>query len=114
MSQNEVVNWVIAYDIAHKRRLAQVHRLMKKQGVPLQYSVFLVHGSSARIASLMGQLGLMIDKRQDDVRAYRVPAAVECHTLGASLLPGDMLIGTDTQLARSVEKFPSAYGLLIA
>ena len=80
MSANEIASWVISYDIGHKRRLAQVHRLMKKQGVPLQYSVFLVRASSARIASLMGQLALLIDKRQDDVRAVRVhgvPAAGE-------------------------------------
>ena len=111
MSANEIVSWVISYDIGHKRRLAQVHRLMKKQGVPLQYSVFLVRASSARIASLMGQLALLIDKRQDDVRAYRVPAAAECHTLGTSFVPGDMLIGNDTQLvrpARFAERCPAS------
>ena len=42
MSQNQQARWLVAYDIAHPRRLGRVFRLLQKHGVPVQYSVFSV------------------------------------------------------------------------
>jgi CRISPR-associated protein Cas2 len=98
MSLHDDARWIVTYDIADKKRLGRVHRALKKQGVPLQYSVFLVPGSAAKIASVMGLLAQLINRRDDDVRAYRVPLNPECHTLGAAYLPNDVLFGTDANL----------------
>ena len=42
MSQTATARYLVTYDIADPKRLSRLFRFMKKQGVPLQYSVFLV------------------------------------------------------------------------
>ena len=44
MSYTERRNWLVAYDIASPRRLARVHRYLKRHAIPVQYSVFVFHG----------------------------------------------------------------------
>lgn len=92
MAQNQAARWLITYDIAHPRRLARVFKRLKKAGVPVQYSVFSVEGSAALVGTLMAELAGMIDKREDDVRAYRLPAEGWQTTLGASILPDHLWI----------------------
>ena len=92
MSLHENTGWIVCYDIRDKRRLLRVHRHLKKWGVPLQYSVFMVEASASRLHRLMSELEDLIDTSVDDVRAYRFPAGSECHTLGNSILPDDVLI----------------------
>ena len=92
MSLHESARWIVCYDITDRRRGARVYRWMKQQGVPLQYSVFLVEASAARIHTLMQELEELIAVHSDDVRAYRWPERSEVHQLGASLLPDGVLI----------------------
>lgn len=92
MSLHEDTGWIVCYDIRDKRRLVRVHRHLKKWGVPLQYSVFMVQASASRLHRLMCELEDLIDTSADDVRACRFPPGAECHTLGPSLLPDDVLI----------------------
>jgi len=87
MSQNTPASWVVTYDIADKKRLGRMHRALKKEGIPVQYSVFHVVASQARMGALMVKLGKLIDSRADDVRAYRVPANPWQATLGQPILP---------------------------
>ena len=47
MSQNQTLPWLVTYDIADPRRLAQVFKRLKKEGIPVQYSVFAVDASAA-------------------------------------------------------------------
>jgi hypothetical protein len=49
MSLHEPTGWIVCYDIRQPKRLIRVHRHLKKWGVPLQYSVFLVQASAARL-----------------------------------------------------------------
>ena len=42
MSQFKSSRWLVCYDISDKKRLGRVFRFLKKKGVPVQYSVFLV------------------------------------------------------------------------
>ena len=87
MSQNETVSWLVIYDIADKRRLASMFKALKKVGVPVQYSVFAVDASLVGMATLMGQLAQLIYPKEDDVRAYRLPANGWRATLGNTILP---------------------------
>lgn len=93
MSQNETAHYLVTYDIADPKRLSRLFRFMKKQGVPVQYSVFLVETSAVKIGSLMARIAKMIHAEADDVRAYRLPDNGWKVTLGASILPENVLPG---------------------
>lgn len=49
MSQHASAQWLVTYDIADPKRLGRLFRYLKKQGVPVQYSVFLVDASAAKM-----------------------------------------------------------------
>jgi CRISPR-associated protein Cas2 len=80
--------WLVAYDIRDHRRLARVHRRMKKWGVPLQRSLFVVFMSDDRADVLAHELRELIDEAVDDVRLYHLPAKTECYLRGRSTFPG--------------------------
>ncbi len=94
MSQNATARYLVTYDIADPKRLGRLFRYLKKQGVPIQYSVFLVEATSPNIASLMVKISKMIHPAADDVRAYKMPENGWKVSLGASILPEDVLPGT--------------------
>lgn len=98
MSLNAQARWLVAYDIVDKPDLARVFKLLKKNGVPVQYSVFHVCASAAQMGSLIVQLAKLIDAKTDDIRAYRLPENGWQVTLGATILPEDLLIGTGGKL----------------
>lgn len=91
MSQFDSGQWLLCYDIRDKRRLGRVFRHLKKQGVPVQYSVFLVNASANRMRRLLGELALLIDPRADDIRAYGLPVHPQYDTIGLSMLPLNVL-----------------------
>jgi CRISPR-associated protein Cas2 len=93
MSRHDTQNWLVTYDIADPRRLLRVHRALKKEGTPMQYSVFWVQASRLRMEAIMAQLAGLIDKREDDVRSYPIPLNAWSVSLGNSMLPKDILIG---------------------
>ena len=89
MAVNALANWLICYDITDSRRLARLHRFLCKQAIPVQYSVFHYEGSPAQMGRLIVDIEKRIDPDTDDVRAYRLPANLQLHTLGRSALPED-------------------------
>ncbi len=93
MSQNQTATWLVIYDIADPRRLSKVFKKLKKSGVPLQYSVFSVEASAAGMAVLMVQLANLINAKEDDVRAYRLPEHGWRTTLGEAMLPEGLWLG---------------------
>ncbi|MFZ4625634.1 MAG: CRISPR-associated endonuclease Cas2 [Rhodoferax sp.] len=84
---------MVCYDMADPRRLARIFRLLKSNGIPLQYSVFLVHASSLEMDQLENKIKAIINPAEDDVRAYRIPLANRKVVLGHPLVPDGMLIG---------------------
>lgn len=92
MSLHDPARWTVTYDITDPKRGGAVYRYLKKRGIPLQYSVFIVNASPADMHTLMRDLETLIDTSADDVRAYRWPAEPEIHCLGKSLLPEGLLI----------------------
>ena len=101
MAMNAPTDWLVCYDMADRKRLAQVFKLLKAHGIPLQRSVFQVHASSIAMEQLMAQISRLIQPDEDDVRAYRIPADSHKVWLGQSLIPQGMLIGCGAE-ARKV------------
>ena len=96
MPAHKTVLHLLAYDIADPARLTQVHRTVRAQGLPLQYSVFLVPASAAEIDALLGDLKRIIDPGRDDIRVYPLPARLDVVQLGRQWLPpGIQLAGSD-------------------
>jgi len=97
MSQTQAARYLVTYDIADKRRLSRLFRYLKKHGMPVQYSVFMVPASATQLNTVMTHVGKIIDPDADDVRAYRLPDNGWQVTLGASILPPDILPGRASQ-----------------
>ena len=78
---------LLCYDIRDKKRLVKVHRLVKRHGLELQYSVFYLEMTNAEVGRLLGKLEELIDERVDDVRVYAISRFEDIQMLGESLLP---------------------------
>ena len=64
MARQRKKQYLISYDIAHPKRLGQTHRILKKAGLPLQYSVFTVVLSQTRLERLLTAIEKIIDPRK--------------------------------------------------
>lgn len=106
MALNTPRSWLITYDIANPKRLARLHRFLRKQATPVQYSVFYYEGSAAQMGRLMQQVEGYIKAEADDVRAYQLPERLNIATLGRGTLPDGALL--------SSELLPALQGLLQA
>ena len=79
-------NFIIGYDITQPRRLQRVHRLMCRFATPLEYSVFLLVGSTAEKDRCLAALSALIEK-SDDVRCFPLPSRGVQHRIGRASLP---------------------------
>ena len=93
MSRHEQAKWLVCYDISDRKNWARVFKLLKTQGVPLQYSVFMLTAHAAKVGNLAVQLANMIDPKTDDIRIYRLAENAWTYTAGGAIIPADMLIG---------------------
>ncbi len=87
--------YLIAYDISDPRRLAKVHRTLKKLGLPLQYSVFTVVLKRKALLRLLDSINSIIHPAKDDVRCYRLPENSDIKALGRQLFPDDVMLFTN-------------------
>lgn len=90
MSLHTPASWLVTYDISDPKRLARIHKALKKEGIPVQYSVFHLLTSQAKIGALMVKLGHLAHPQADDIRAYRIPAKPWQATLGQPIIPTDV------------------------
>lgn len=74
--------YLICYDISEPSRLARIYRLLKAEGVHLQYSVFLCHFTWPQLTRLKERLQGMINPLTDDIRVYPLPARDAIEALG--------------------------------
>jgi CRISPR-associated protein Cas2 len=77
--------YLIAYDIAHPRRLQRLHRVLRAEAITVQESVFLVYATVDEVDDLLDRLACLMDAAADDLRAYPVdePAAFWVSDQGA-------------------------------
>ena len=87
---------ILAYDISDAKRLRRVHKLLKKWGMPVQYSVFAVDLSARGADQLFAALKRVADSEADDVRLYRIGNGTHCWSGRAPLPEGMILTGSPT------------------
>lgn len=104
MAFNEIKLFLLAYDIADPDRLVRVHRTVRRQGIPLQYSVFLVPVTSAGLDALLGDLKSIIDERWDDIRVYRLPSQLDVEHYGRQMLPEGVQILGDDSITKNIDR----------
>lgn len=92
MAIHQPVLYLVSYDIADPKRLGRIHRVLKKQGLPVQYSVFMVTMTTPRLNKLLDTVKKLIDDGEDDFRCYALPANIECKQLGSRLFPDDVML----------------------
>ena len=103
MADSRLGLYLIAYDIANPKRLSRVHRILKKQGLPVQYSVFTVAMKRPRLLRLLDRIEEQIVREEDDVRCYRLSENTETVSLGRQYFPADVMLftgGVDRILGR--------------
>jgi len=94
MADSENGLYLIAYDIADPRRLSRVHRTLKKQGLPVQYSVFTVVLKRKALLRFLESINQLIMPAEDDVRFYRLPEHIDIKALGRQYFPEDVMLFT--------------------
>lgn len=85
--------FIVCYDISDPKRLARLHRFLKKYTMPLQYSVFLFTGDDRQLDRLLATAETYIDPKVDDLRAYPLPARGLKARLGKPTLPEGIQFG---------------------
>lgn len=83
MEYTHAQRWIVAHDICDPKRLQRVWRYLHKEGVRLQYSVYLLKGGRAEIELVMQRLRELIDERTDDVRFYPLTDSTRIWGLGS-------------------------------
>lgn len=79
--------WLLAYDVRCPRRLQRLHRRLLRIAAPVQYSVFLLHATTAEMKQLMDELAAGYIADVDDLRAYPIGEADSVSALGAPRCP---------------------------
>ena len=79
--------FVIGYDIRNPARLRKVYRTLLNYAVPIEYSIFVLHGTMQDAQRCMNRLEKLIDPREDDLRCYPLPARGVQARLGRPALP---------------------------
>ncbi len=71
--------WIVAYDIAHPRRLRRIAAVMEGFGSRAQKSVFECWLDDAGLNRLQARIQKELDPNQDSVRYY--PLCADCRAL---------------------------------
>jgi len=66
-------DFVISYDIADGKRLRRTAKILEREGLRFQYSLYLLHRfTKAELQELLRKVLNEIDEKEDDVRVYRI------------------------------------------
>lgn len=110
--------WLLAYDIAHPRRLVQVHRRMRRHATAIGYSVFWLEGTAADRLRCLNDVLPLLARDEDDLRCYAMPARGLRLRLGRAALPeGIIWSGLPAAFAWDADDGvgpPGEHGLILA
>ena len=97
---------IICYDIADPKRLGRIHRCLKRQAMPFQYSVFLFVGDDRQLQRCLDELAAIMDPAHDDIRAYTLPKRGLRINMGQPTLPEGIYYGAapSLQAPKAAEK----------
>lgn len=87
MNTDPRTTWLVAYDIRQPRRLRRTHKILKAEGMAVQYSAFVVEAADEQLQRLLGRIRQIIDSAADDVRAYHLPSNCQVWRLGRQAMP---------------------------
>lgn len=79
--------YLLAYDIADPRRLARIARIVSREALRIQYSVYVAELSPSRLRDLVAILREAIDLHSDDLRIYPLPARLDAVWYGRATWP---------------------------
>lgn len=102
MAANQRRPYLLAYDIADPKRLTRVHRTVRGSGMALQYSVFLVVGTTRDLDQLLAELDAIIASKEDDIRVYPLPMAFDAEQYGRQWLPGGVDLPAEASLTEAL------------
>lgn len=88
LSDSTTQRWLLAHDIADPKRLQRVWRVMRKEGLPLQYSLYLLHGNRQSVQRLLARLTPLINSKHDDIRVYPLDQNTRMWSLGTQFNEG--------------------------
>lgn len=83
--------YLLAYDIREPGRLRRVHYYLRSRGLAAQESVFFLHASEAELTGLLDELAGLIQRREDDIRAYPIQHPAEVWLTGQMVTAGPLL-----------------------
>lgn len=79
--------FIISYDVSNSKRLNRIYKTMCKFATPLQYSVFVLNGTSKQCETCLQVISNLINPKEDDLRCYPIPRYGLKERLGSSSLP---------------------------
>ena len=86
------VRWILAHDIRDPKRLRKVWRYLRKEGVRLQYSIYMISGTRKKMQEILDQLAEFIDEKADDIRVYPIGENTRIWGLGLQFSDGGNIL----------------------
>ncbi|MEY4979615.1 MAG: hypothetical protein RLZZ352_1885 [Pseudomonadota bacterium] len=101
--------WLLAYDIRNPKRLQRVGRYIQREGLRLQFSVYILKGNRQHIEHVMEELRQLIDEKADDVRIYPLTENTRIWGMGQQF-PDDGNTLSDVYLDKIIQPLPDETG----
>ena len=99
-------SWLVCYDIADRRRLQRVYRVMCRHADPVQHSVFHAMATRPELLAIFDEIEERIDARHDDVRAYPLSAFEEPRMFGVGAFAPGIMLGYTRSLGFTLGRHP--------